>query len=315
MYYVYEWFIVDTGEIIYVGKGKGCRYKVRYQRNKLLKKMFKEYECDSRIIKYFDNERDAFQYEYDRIKELKAVGLCKCNIHCGGAGGSGEYWTDELRKEYSDHNIMKEPDQRERMSKNNPMKNKSVSERVAKKKSRAVIIDGVLYQSVKEAAEAFLTNNGAIRNWCLKGVNRCGQLCRYADEPQNIYTGKRYNKGGSRPVIFCGVEYECVKDFAQDMGVSESVVNRWLKNGKDPRGRPVKYIDIKDEIDITHSHKSTAAHPIIVNGVFYNSLRQASGSLNISPHYLRLYLSGKYFNPNYICEYGNQQPSQANANN
>lgn len=29
MFYVYEWYIVDTGEIIYVGKGKGNRYKVR----------------------------------------------------------------------------------------------------------------------------------------------------------------------------------------------------------------------------------------------------------------------------------------------
>ena len=26
-YYVYEWFIVDTNEVFYVGKGKGNRYK------------------------------------------------------------------------------------------------------------------------------------------------------------------------------------------------------------------------------------------------------------------------------------------------
>lgn len=29
MFYVYEWFIKETNEVIYVGKGKGKRYKVR----------------------------------------------------------------------------------------------------------------------------------------------------------------------------------------------------------------------------------------------------------------------------------------------
>ena len=35
MYYVYEWYNVDTGEILYVGKGTGNRYKVKHGRNKL----------------------------------------------------------------------------------------------------------------------------------------------------------------------------------------------------------------------------------------------------------------------------------------
>lgn len=29
MFYVYEWFIVETGEIFYVGKGTGKRYQVK----------------------------------------------------------------------------------------------------------------------------------------------------------------------------------------------------------------------------------------------------------------------------------------------
>ena len=100
MYYVYEFYIVETNEIIYVGKGKGDRYKVKYHRNKLLTEKLNTYNCDSRIIKYFDNEKDAFMYEYEYIKLLKEQGLCSCNIYPGGAGGSGEYWTDELRKGY-----------------------------------------------------------------------------------------------------------------------------------------------------------------------------------------------------------------------
>lgn len=29
MYYVYEWFVIETDEIFYVGKGTGRRFKVR----------------------------------------------------------------------------------------------------------------------------------------------------------------------------------------------------------------------------------------------------------------------------------------------
>lgn len=53
MYYVYEWFIVETGEVIYVGKGTGRRYKVR-KHNRLFNEMIRRFECDSRIVKEFE---------------------------------------------------------------------------------------------------------------------------------------------------------------------------------------------------------------------------------------------------------------------
>ena len=111
MYYVYEFFIVETNEIIYVGKGKGKRYRVVSQRNSLLTYILKHYKCDSRIVKTFQNEKDAYMFEYEYINTLKEKGLCICNIYCGGAGGSGEYWTDELREEYSINNVMKDENQ------------------------------------------------------------------------------------------------------------------------------------------------------------------------------------------------------------
>ena len=58
MFYVYEWFIVDTGEIFYVGKGCNHRYKVR-KHNKFFNDMIKRYKCDSRIVKTFNCEKDA----------------------------------------------------------------------------------------------------------------------------------------------------------------------------------------------------------------------------------------------------------------
>ena len=35
MFYVYEWYIVETGEIFYVGKGCKNRYKSTCHRNRL----------------------------------------------------------------------------------------------------------------------------------------------------------------------------------------------------------------------------------------------------------------------------------------
>ena len=91
MYYVYEWFNTKTNEIFYVGKGTKKRYKDR-KRNSDFNDYIKNNNCDSRIIKYFENEKDAFEFEYIYINQLKSIGQCKCNLHCGGAGGSGEFW-------------------------------------------------------------------------------------------------------------------------------------------------------------------------------------------------------------------------------
>ena len=71
MFYVYEWYVKETNEIFYVGKGSGQRYKVTYNRNKLFNEIIQKHNCDSRIIKYFQNEKDAFQYQAERIDELK----------------------------------------------------------------------------------------------------------------------------------------------------------------------------------------------------------------------------------------------------
>ena len=196
MYYVYEWYNVDTGEILYVGKGTGNRYKVKHGRNKLQVDAFHKYNCQSRIIKEFEDEKDAFAYEYERIEELRSQGLCSCNIYDGGNGGSREYWTDDMRKAFSKHNPMKNNAQRDRMSMNNPMKNKDLREkmskfnpmknpeivkRVVEKKSRHVIIGDAEYNSLKEAGGKYHITSTAIFYWCKNGINSFGEPCRYAN--------------------------------------------------------------------------------------------------------------------------------------
>ena len=99
-FYVYEWFIKESGTIFYVGKGCNNRYKVR-KHNKLFNYILEHNECESRIIKNFDNEKDAFEYEYIRINELWKQGQCKANIYKGGMGGTVDWWTPELKEKYS----------------------------------------------------------------------------------------------------------------------------------------------------------------------------------------------------------------------
>lgn len=180
MFYVYEWFIIDTDEVIYVGKGSGNRYKVR-KHNQMFNEFLKRFDCDSRIVKYYDDEQAAFHGESDRIAELKRIGQCVCNINSGGKGGLSESWTAEKKKRYSQNNIMKSQSQRARMSRLNPMKNPEVAARVGKLHRKSVIVDGKHFESVIFAAEYIGTSDGYLSE-CIKRKNgMCkGHKCEYA---------------------------------------------------------------------------------------------------------------------------------------
>lgn len=196
MFYVYEWYIVETGEIIYVGKGTRRRYKVT-KHNRFFNEMIKRFVCDSRIVKTFDNENDAFQYEYIRVNELKEKGQCVCNIYNGGFGGSVNWWTDELRNKYSQNNVMKSENQRKRMSEQNPMKNKDIAEKTNGQKRISVIIADKEYISILEASKALEVSTDTIRQWCKKGISSKGIPCRFKDKQSRHYS-KHGNQQPSR---------------------------------------------------------------------------------------------------------------------
>lgn len=87
-FYVYEWFIVDTNEIFYVGKGTGKRKNVIYNRNQYFKNIYNKYKCDVRIIHNNLSNEDACKKEIERISELKKIHQAKCNLTMGGTGFS-----------------------------------------------------------------------------------------------------------------------------------------------------------------------------------------------------------------------------------
>lgn len=243
MFYVYEWYIVKTGEVIYVGKGCKNRYKVR-KHNRFFNDMISRFECESRIIKYFDDEKDAFAFEYDRIKELQKIGQCKCNIYDGGYGGETQSWTPEKRALYSKNNVMHSIQQRKRMSENNPMKKKEISEIVNAKKRRAVIINGLYYPGVNIAARALNVNDRTVISWCKRGYNTTGQPCRYNDEPQKEYSSLKITHpkvASAKPVIVDGVRYETVKDAALAIGVWSETIIRAIKGNRLCKGHKCRY--------------------------------------------------------------------------
>lgn len=178
MFYVYEWYIEETNEVIYVGKGCRNRYKVR-KHNKFFNEMIKRYKCNSRIVKEFETEKEAFDYEFIRVNDLRAKGQCVCNIYNGGTGGTASWWTDEIKEKYSKNNVMKSENQRERMRKHNPMSDPKIAEKTNGQKRKPVIIDGIRYISIKEASQKIGVSADTIDRWCKKGHSTKGIKCSF----------------------------------------------------------------------------------------------------------------------------------------
>lgn len=243
MFYVYEWYIENTGEVIYVGKGCNRRYKVT-KHNRLFNELTKRYKCNSRIIKTFDSEEEAFAFEFVKIKALKEKGQCVCNIRNGGYGGTTEWWTQEKREWYSKNNAMLSSEQRQRMKDNNPMKREDVKKRVAAQKTKAVVINGTEYDCAKNAAIALSVCTSSIYSWCKRGYNTQGEPCRYKNEPPKEYPSIKTTHPkvtSCRPVVIDGIRFETVKDAASKIGVWPDTLIRAIKHSGFCKGHKCEY--------------------------------------------------------------------------
>lgn len=239
MYYVYEWFVKDTGEIFYVGKGTRNRYKVK-KHNKFFNYFIKTYDCESRIIRTFEKEQDAFSYEFERINELKAIGQCVCNIYNGGFGGSTSWWNDEIKEIYSRKNVMKSEEQRKRMSKNNPMKNKEISRKVCNKNKRKVCIGNKIYDGVIDVAKEYGVGDTAIQYWLQRGYSSDIKPCYYFGE--NIPEIKlKSHSSNTKKVYIDGVLFNSVKEASKSIETDPSVLIRALKENRPCKGHICKY--------------------------------------------------------------------------
>jgi hypothetical protein len=83
-YYIYEWYIVETGEVFYIGKGNKTRYKDTRNRNRIFNKIRNDNICESRILENNLEEDSAYLKEKEKIAEYREKGWCKANFDDGG---------------------------------------------------------------------------------------------------------------------------------------------------------------------------------------------------------------------------------------
>lgn len=231
-YYVYKWFIESTSEVFYIGKGSGNRYKDVYKRNQIFKQEYYNIfsDCKSEIIKYFDTEDEAFQYEEELIAYYKNIGQAKANIDKGGSDGYKSQWTPELRAY---------------MSKYNPMKNPEIVKKsVANRSKRAIKYKDKIYECASELVPILGVRLSKVCEYAKRGYDSNYNLCQYLDtEYESIDKHKQFLNPASKGVIIDDEKvFDTLQDAAQYIGGNAQSLGRALKKGqKTFKGHTCKY--------------------------------------------------------------------------
>lgn len=127
-----------------------------------------------------------------------------------------------------------------KMSKNNGMHNKEVSQRVSEQKKRPIILNGIRYDDQVDAAEKLGVRTNTILTWLREAHDGHGNPCRYEDEEQRPYkfTGKVTN---SKRVIVNGVVFDSVRDAAKTIGCWPETVINCIKHDRLCKGYKCRY--------------------------------------------------------------------------
>lgn len=101
-YYVYKWIISDTGEVFYIGKGKGKRCYQTRKRNKFFLDIYKSHNCHVEIIECDLTEDMAFEKEKYWIKFYREkTNYRLTNQTDGGEGSSGYVMSSSAKNKIS----------------------------------------------------------------------------------------------------------------------------------------------------------------------------------------------------------------------
>ena len=85
-FYVYRHIRLDTNTPFYVGKGSNRRARKR-GRNIYWDRIVKKANYKIEILKYFNDEEEAYDFERTLISLYKSLGYCEANLAAGGLGG------------------------------------------------------------------------------------------------------------------------------------------------------------------------------------------------------------------------------------
>lgn len=104
-FYVYRYRIIETKEVIYIGKGSGNRYKDVKDRNQFFLSMYNTHNCEVQILCNYMTEEEAFELEKLLISYYRLYSNCRLTNVCdGGQGASGYHMPPERRAQYSEMN-------------------------------------------------------------------------------------------------------------------------------------------------------------------------------------------------------------------
>lgn len=87
-FYVYKHITKDTGEVFYIGKGRGRRAFNLKHRSTFHKNIVAKHGVVVVIAAEGLTEESAYNQEKELIKSFRAIGLCRANIMDGGEGRS-----------------------------------------------------------------------------------------------------------------------------------------------------------------------------------------------------------------------------------
>ena len=118
-YYVYEWFIVETGEVFYVGKGCNNRCYQTNRRNKMFNDFYNTHNTDVRKVFTNLTEQEAFNKEIELIKHYRNNTSFRLTNQTDGGDGAYtlKYKSDEELK------LIREKQRESMLGKHNGTKN------------------------------------------------------------------------------------------------------------------------------------------------------------------------------------------------
>ena len=198
-FYVYRHIRLDTNKPFYVGKG--CRYRANQKqgRNIYWNRIADKTDYRIEIILKDLTEKEAFDKEMYFIALYKKYNLCEANLTIGGDGQSGKDHSqfgkpksDETRKKISDtlkgrkiprHIVDKITKSQEKIKQSQEYKQKQrdanlkaknyryLKESTEKNKKKIIDSNGVIYNSISEAAKVFKCSNTKI-SYILHGITK-----------------------------------------------------------------------------------------------------------------------------------------------
>lgn len=241
MFYVYKWFVIDTNEVFYIGKGKDRRAQRVTGRNKYFLEYYNNYNCDYEIIKYFEEENDAFNYEKELIAYYQSINQAKANIDKGGKGGHHFAMTEELKAYLSQCTKEHSAEISKRMIEKNPMHNPLIAKKVADKNRKPLIINDKEYSSIGEASKILNIPYQTIYTWCEKGYTPTREQCYFkSDGPKEMPI-----IGHEVAVLIDGQYFPSISRAAKFLGkkTSSRLAEALRTNKKTYSGHKIEYVN------------------------------------------------------------------------